>query len=58
MALNFAGEIAKIASTNLFERDEKTGAFETGIFIGRPFHIGMCLGALESVDSCWFWFQR
>lgn len=39
MAPNFTDEIAKIASTDLFKRDDKTGAFETGTFIGRPFHI-------------------
>lgn len=51
MALTFAGEITKIASTDLFKRDDKTGTFETGIFIGRPFHIDYDRAHLLIADS-------
>jgi len=39
MNLAFTDEIAKIASVDLFKRSSKTGDLETGIFIGRPFHL-------------------
>lgn len=51
MALNFTDEIAKIAVTDLFKRDVKTGAFETGIFIGRPFHIDYDRAHILVADS-------
>ncbi|MBN3871568.1 MAG: ATP-binding protein [Nostoc sp. JL33] len=39
MTLSFTNIIAKIASVDLFKRNSSTGDIETGIFIGRPFHI-------------------
>lgn len=39
MTLSFTNVIAKIASVDLFKRNSSTGNIETGIFIGRPFHI-------------------
>lgn len=51
MTLNFADEIAKIAVTDLFKRDDKTGAFETGVFIGRPFHIDYDRAHILVADS-------
>ncbi|BAY66963.1 hypothetical protein NIES22_71070 (plasmid) [Calothrix brevissima NIES-22] len=39
MTLSFTNIIAKIASVDLFKRNNSTGNIETGIFIGRPFHI-------------------
>lgn len=39
MVLSFTNAISKIASVDLFKRDIKTGNLETGIFIGRPFHL-------------------
>ncbi|RCJ20246.1 ATPase [Nostoc sp. ATCC 43529] len=39
MTLSFTNIIAKIASVDLFKRNSSTGNIETGIFIGRPFHI-------------------
>jgi hypothetical protein len=51
MAQNFTEEIAKIASTDLFKRNDKTGAFETGFFIGRPFHIDYDRAHILVADS-------
>jgi hypothetical protein len=51
MAPNFAEEIVKIAEIDLFKRDDKTGAFETGIFIGRPFHIDYDRAHILVADS-------
>ena len=39
MTLSFTNIIAKIASIDLYKRNSSTGNIETGIFIGRPFHI-------------------
>ncbi|WP_392530237.1 ATP-binding protein [Nostoc sp. C117] len=39
MTVSFTNIIAKIASVDLFKRNTNTGNIETGIFIGRPFHI-------------------
>jgi Helicase HerA, central domain len=39
MVLSFDNVIAKIASVDLFKRDIRTGNLETGLFIGRPFHL-------------------
>jgi DNA helicase HerA-like ATPase len=38
MPVSFDTEIAKLASVDLFKRN-KNGQFETGTFIGRPFHL-------------------
>jgi len=51
MATSFADEIAKIAVTDLFKRNDETGAFETGIFIGRPFHIDYDRAHILIADS-------
>lgn len=52
---NFTEEIARIASTDLFKRDDKMGTFETGIFIGRPFHIDYDRAHILVADS---WKER
>lgn len=39
MVLSFTNAISKIASVDLFKRDVNTGNLETGLFIGRPFHL-------------------
>lgn len=39
MELNFSGEIARLASVDIFKRDPKTKEYLTGVFIGRPFHL-------------------
>lgn len=51
MATSFADEIAKIAVTDLFKRNDETGAFETGVFIGRPFHIDYDRAHILIADS-------
>jgi len=51
---SFKEEISKIASTDLFKRDDK-GAFETGYFIGRPFHIDYDRANILVADS---WKQK
>jgi hypothetical protein len=47
----FTEEIEKIASTDLFKRDERTGQFGTGIFVGRPFHIDYDRAHILVADS-------
>jgi hypothetical protein len=37
--LNLTNEIAKIASTDLFDRDGGTGELRAGLFVGRPFYL-------------------
>ena len=37
--LGFTNELAKIASTDLFERDGKDNELQTGLFVGRPFYL-------------------
>ncbi|MEM8535475.1 MAG: ATPase [Chloroflexota bacterium] len=39
MQMNFVDEIAKIATIDLFKRHPKTRELETGLFVGRPFHL-------------------
>src|SRR3989475_1481411 len=37
--IGFVDAIAKLAKVDLFERDPKTKAVKTGLFIGRPFYL-------------------
>ena len=37
MTIRFVDAIAKLAKVDLFERDSKTLAVKTGLFVGRPF---------------------
>lgn len=39
MNLSFTKFLSKMASVDLFKRNSQTGVLETGIFIGRPFHL-------------------
>lgn len=39
MTTGFVDAIARLANVDLFERDAKTRAVKTGLFVGRPFHI-------------------
>jgi len=55
MSLNFEKEITRIARTDLFKRNDDTGAFETGIFIGRPYYIDYDRAFILVADS---WKQR
>lgn len=39
MAMTLAQEIEKLSQVDLFVKNEKSGEFKTGTFVGRPFHI-------------------
>jgi len=51
MTSNFVDEITHIATIDLFSRDEKSGLFNTGIFVGRPFHLNYESASLLVADS-------
>src|ERR1700730_15269687 len=50
MVVSFANEIEKIASIDIFKKN-KDGQFETGIFVGRPFHLDYDCAQLLIADS-------
>jgi hypothetical protein len=50
MAINFVSEIDKIASIDLFKKN-KEGGHETGLFIGRPFHLDYDTSYILVADS-------
>lgn len=50
MGLSFSNEIAKIASIDLFKRNA-SGEPETGLFIGRPFHLDYDIAYLLVADA-------
>jgi hypothetical protein len=50
MAVDFVSEIDKIASIDLFKRNNK-GEHETGLFIGRPFHLDYDSAHILVADS-------
>jgi len=37
--IGFVDAIAQLAKVDLFDRDPKTGALRTGLFVGRPFYL-------------------
>jgi hypothetical protein len=39
MTLTLTNVIQKIAATDLFKRDPQSGELQTGLFVGRPFHL-------------------
>ncbi len=51
MSLGFINEIAKIASVDLFKRNDTTGAWETGVFIGRPFYLDYASADILVADA-------
>jgi len=51
MGPSFADEIEKIASVDLFKRNASTGDFETGFFVGRPFHVDYDRALLLVADA-------
>jgi hypothetical protein len=53
--MSFATEIVKLATTDLFEKDQKTGQHGTGIFVGRPFHLDYSSALLLVADA---WKQK
>jgi DNA helicase HerA-like ATPase len=54
MAIALTNEIAKIAGVDLFKRS-KTGAIETGLFVGRPFYLDYERAHLLVADA---WKQK
>jgi hypothetical protein len=50
MGLSFTDEIAKIASIDLFKKNT-SGEPETGIFVGRPFHLDYDIAYLLVADA-------
>lgn len=50
MAVNFVSEIDKIASIDLFKKN-KSNEHETGLFIGRPFHLNYDSAYILVADS-------
>jgi DNA helicase HerA-like ATPase len=50
MAVSFINEIEKIASIDLFKKN-KNGEPDTGLFIGRPFHLDYDLAQILVADS-------
>jgi DNA helicase HerA-like ATPase len=55
MSISFTSEIAKLASIDLFKKDDLTGELQTGTFIGRPFFLDYDRAHLLVADS---WKQK
>ncbi|GAA5530997.1 ATPase [Herpetosiphon gulosus] len=55
MQMGFVNEIAKIATIDLFKRNKKTNELETGMFVGRPFHLDYDHAHLLIADA---WKQK
>jgi len=55
MTSNFVDEINRIASIDIFSRDSESGLFDTGVFIGRPFHLNYDFAHLLVADA---WKQK
>lgn len=53
--MSIATEIARLAAADLFKRDGKTGVIDTGIFVGRPFHLDYSSAFLLVADA---WKQK
>ena len=50
MSVSFQNEITKIAAVDLFKKN-KAGQFETGTFVGRPFHLDYDYAELLIADA-------
>ncbi|MBZ0284288.1 MAG: DUF87 domain-containing protein [Anaerolineae bacterium] len=55
METSIATAIKKLASTDIFKRDSKTGEWQTGLFVGRPFALDYDRAFLLVADA---WKQR
>jgi len=55
MTPSITDEIDKIATVNIFERDDKDGNLKTGVFIGRPFYLDYDRAYVLIADS---WKER
>ncbi len=49
--IGFVDAIAQLANVDLFERDPKTKAVKTGLFVGRPFHLDYDKASVLVADS-------
>ncbi len=53
--MSLTSEIAKIATIDLFKKDSATGLVDTGLFVGRPFHLDYSSALLLVADA---WKQK
>jgi len=53
--VSLTAEIAKIATIDLFKKDPASGLVDTGIFVGRPFHLDYSSALLLVADA---WKQK
>lgn len=53
--MSLSAVITKIASVDLFKKDPTSGAFDTGIFVGRPFHLDYSAASVLVADA---WKQK
>lgn len=53
--MSLTAEIAKIATIDLFKKDPASGLVDTGIFVGRPFHLDYSSALLLVADA---WKQK
>jgi len=53
--MSLASEIAKIATVDLFKKDPASGSVDTGMFVGRPFHLDYSSALLLIADA---WKQK
>lgn len=51
MTIGFVDAIAKLAKVDLFERDTKTRAIKSGLFVGRPFYLDYDKAHILVADS-------
>jgi hypothetical protein len=51
MTIGFIDAIAKLANVDLFDRDPKTRALRTGVFVGRPFYLDYDKANILVADS-------
>lgn len=49
--ISFVDAIAQLAKVDLFERDSRTRAVKTGLFVGRPFHLDYEKASILVADS-------
>jgi len=53
--VSLTDEIAKIATIDLFKKDPASGLVDTGVFVGRPFHLDYSSALLLIADA---WKQK
>jgi hypothetical protein len=53
--MSLTADIVKIATVDLFKKDPASGSVDTGIFVGRPFHLDYSSALLLIADA---WKQK